>query len=89
MRFLFRENADIDKVKNRIDGCGGDPSISPQACNSGSAKYHAFNDQGYLQWDEDGDKKEVNSCSVGAHHMRLYANPWWVYPYDRNYNVTW
>jgi hypothetical protein len=89
MRFLFRYNAEIDNVKNAIDGCGGDPSISPTTCNSGSAQHHLFNDNGYNLWDDDGGKKQSNSCSSGAQHMRLYANPDSVWPYDRNYNDTW
>lgn len=88
-RFLFRQNAEIDKVKNALDGCGGDPTISPQVCNGGSAKHFIFWDAGYSLWDDDGGKKQSNSCTSGSQHIRLYANPANVSPYDRNWNSVW
>jgi len=88
IRFLFRQNAEIDKVKNALKGCVS-PIYFPSACSSGSENHLLFNDNGYDQWDGDGGIKEANSCSAGAQHMRLYANPANVYPYDRNWNSTW
>jgi hypothetical protein len=89
MRFLFFNNAEIDKVKDALDGCHS-PYIPAQTCNNGGGENAAFNDNLILQWDSDGGKKQTNTCSSsGAQHMRFYANPVDVYPYDRNYNTAW
>lgn len=90
LRFLFRQNAEIDKVKDALGGCAS-PIYLPFVCvTSGSQNHLQFNDNGYLQWDEDGGIKQGNTCAaVGSQHMRIYANPANVFPYDRNMNGTW
>ncbi|MFN0093802.1 MAG: hypothetical protein ACKVVT_03360 [Dehalococcoidia bacterium] len=86
MRFLFRDNANINKIKNAIDGCGGDPTISPTTCSSGGAQYHRFQDYpNSAEWDGDGGKKQSNHCTNGAQHMRLYARS----STDKNHNSEW
>jgi hypothetical protein len=89
MRFFFHENAEIDKVKNALDGCGGDPSIPTTTCSNGGEQSAYFDDNGYGQWDVDGGIKQANNCFSGSNHMRLYANPSHISPYDRNYSLTW
>ena len=87
LRFVFGENAEIDKVKDRIDGEGGDPTISPALDSSGSGK-KAWVDDGTQQtgssWDSDAGIKEGNNCGYDD-HMRFYAQS----GEDRNYNVQW
>ena len=88
LRFIFNDNAEIDKVKDKIDGCGGDPTISPEACSSGSIQGFYYDDGAqfpYTGWDGDGGKKQANYCLYGANHIRLYAND----TVDRNYNSIW
>ena len=87
MRFVFGDNAEIDKVKDHLDGEGNDPSISPELDDSGSSKdawvYDGIN-QTDDYWDSDGGIKEGNNCDYDR-HMRFYAQS----GEDRNYNSTW
>lgn len=87
VRFIFWDDANINRVKDRLDGCGGDPSLSPQVCSSSSTKYFRFNDgpetQYFEEVDWDGGKKQGVSCDYDQ-HIRVYA-------YDltgRNYNAS-
>jgi len=88
VRFLFRENAEIDKVKNRLDGCGSDPAYaSDQICSSGGAMHHRADDGSGEFYDQDSGKKRGSNCNSSNwdQHMRFYANP----ANDWNYNVDW
>lgn len=87
MRFIFADNATINKVKDRIDGVNNDPSISPPL-NAiwASTKYARIYDNDYPDEDWDGDqgkKNEVN-CGWNWGHARFYANG----PGDYNQNPT-
>lgn len=81
VRYLFKGNAEVDMVKNTIDGCGGDPSIFPCLGGSGSQKKFYGRTSGSWYWDEDGGKKMGASCELDQ-HIRVYA----IYPADRNYD---
>lgn len=85
VRYLWKGNAEIDKVKDRIDGCGGDPTLFDQRCSSGGpiSLHMVVTGPGDF-YDSDNGKKAGNSCSWDQ-HMRLYADP----GQDRNYNQTW
>ncbi len=73
---LFYNNAEIDKIKNRLDD-------SPwNYGTTGSAKYGRLSDDGgssYV-WDSDGGKKK-GSCTYVYQHYRIYADS-----DDRMYN---
>lgn len=72
LRFVFYNNAEVDYVKNKIDGCNGDPSISPTICNTlASAQYfwtYDTSDSGgnptsWLGYDADSGLKQTIGCS--------------------------
>lgn len=85
IRFLFRDDAEIDKVKHRVDGIGSDPFISPVLDAGGSTKYHYFNHEGSWEWDADSGIKQGLLC-ITDHHMRFYADS----SSDRNgYDTGW
>jgi hypothetical protein len=44
IRYVFTASASINYVKNRLDGAGNDPSISPQLTSGGSTKYAYIED---------------------------------------------
>ena len=75
---VFRNNADIDKVKAALDG---------YMHWRGSKMYARLKDtDGEAEWDEDGGKK-TRLCPVfgqTAHHSRFYADG-----DDRLYNTSW
>lgn len=85
-RFFFIQNAEIDKVKNILDGIGT-PSISPTLGSSGGAMFAFLHDgpeQGASSnWDQDSGIKQGLWCSWD-HHMRFYART----TTDRNYDVA-
>jgi hypothetical protein len=89
MRFVFANNAEIDLVKNRLDGCGGDPNISPTQCAYGGSMYQRLSDQAPsgngngTWWDSDKGIKHGYFCDYD-NHMRLYARP----SYDRMYSYS-
>ena len=86
MRFVFKENADIDYVKDRLDGRWHDPSISPNLNNVLAHHKFAYVDDGHdhqgSYWDEDKGLKNHTGCFWNFGHMRFYANG------DSNYNPT-
>lgn len=81
IRWLFAGYAEVDYVKDRIDGCGGDPSMTPCLGTSGSRKAFFGVDSGYSYWDQDGGRKAGSSCSAD-YHIRLYARS----DADQNYS---
>ena len=86
MRFIFADNATINKVKNRIDGVSNDPSISPLLPTSGTVKFAHITDNNYPNedWDKDSGKKNAVDCGWNWGHARFYANG----PSDYNQNPT-
>ena len=88
MRFLFYNNADVDLVKDRLDGEGGDPSIPGMLRSRVGARQYAYMDdhqtQNQFEWDRDSGFKNVNNCRWNLAHMRVYATG----DNDRNYNQT-
>lgn len=84
LRFVMYWEAEIDFVKHRLDGCGNDPTINPQLCDSGGQKWHRHNDGGGITWDQDGGKKQELVCQWDP-HMRFYANPIMDYNYNSDY----
>lgn len=72
---MFRNNAEIDKVK---------AILMPEFKNEGSAKYALLRDESYYTWDVDHGMKNPNDASCPSNvHMRLYADS-----DDRMYNLT-
>jgi hypothetical protein len=75
---IFRNNAEVDKVKAGLDG---------YMRHRGSKKYARLKDAGEeATWDEDGGKK-TRRCPVfgqTAYHFRVYADG-----DDRLYNTSW
>lgn len=83
MRFIFKDNADIDYVKDRLDGQRQDPRITPVLSDFGGAKYAHVDDgaqHGGNYWDSDRGIKNTPNCAWNFGHMRLYAKN------DRHYN---
>ncbi len=73
IRYLFAADAEVDKVKNTIDGCGGDPTINP--CLGDHVVHEAKfrgRENGYWYWDGDGGRKQGLSCQLDQ-HIRVYA----------------
>ncbi|MGH9614744.1 MAG: hypothetical protein ACRD4P_16880 [Bryobacteraceae bacterium] len=87
IRFLFRQNATVNKVKNRLDGCGSDPSYTvDQVCAKGGDMHEQFITNTNF-YDVDGGKKRGKSCASPLdEHMRFYA---YAAGYDYNWNPTW
>jgi hypothetical protein len=91
VRFIFKSNAAIDYIKNRLDGVGSDPYISPYLDDNGGQKYAYVDDgpEGGIDfvYDNDSGIKEGPSCDVGWDwgHMRLYVRT----SSDSNYNIQW
>jgi hypothetical protein len=80
VRFLFDTNAEVDKVKDTIDGCHS-VYLSPQLCDSASAKAFYGKENNVVYWDYDSGRKGGLHCQLDM-HMRVYA----VFPADRNYD---
>jgi hypothetical protein len=75
--FVFYNNAEIDRVKNAMDG------FLP---HTGSTMYGRLNDGAASVWDEDKGLKDKKCPIKGdAHHIRYYAPP----ERDRMYNRKW
>ena len=78
MRFLFAGGAvDVDYVKDRLDGAGDNPAITPDISDSGG-NIHAFLGDGSQQgtssnWDTDDGIKNWPGCVANFGHMRIYA----------------
>lgn len=81
LRYLFAGYAEVDYAKGRIDGCGGDQSLTPCLGSSGGAKYFFGVDSGTLYWDQDGGIKSGLHCMTD-YHLRVYARP----GVDQNYS---
>jgi hypothetical protein len=87
MRFIFKGNAEIDYIKDRLDGKHWDPSIHPNLGSMGWSKYSKFYDGGSQtdgEWDSDRGIKDDRNCNWNWGHMRFYASS----SEDRNYNQT-
>lgn len=80
MRYVFKNNANIRHVKNRLDGQGGDPNITPTWNFFGSTKWGHIYDgsdyqgRGLVEWDSDRGIKDHASCRWNHMHVRFYAN---------------
>jgi hypothetical protein len=90
LRFILYGSAEVDYVKYRLDGCNGDPTISPQLCNAtatGPMQFHNgdnIDNGGQGSWvgtDTDSGIKQTVGCSW-YYHMRVYARS----DTDHNYN---
>jgi hypothetical protein len=87
MRFIFYDNADVDKVKDRLDGVALDPRITPMLEWSGGPQYGGMLDyveDQATQFDGDRGIKDDPGCRWNNGHMRIYATSGG----DRNYNPT-
>lgn len=86
MRFIFHNNAEVDHVKDRLDGVFGDPGIIPVLpVKFGSRKYANIYDGGHYsgdRWDGDSGIKDQPACTWNSGHMRFYAKG------DQHYNST-
>ena len=86
MRFIFKNNADVELVKDRLDGVMLDPRIHPSLPSWVGATQYAHIDDGHEHvgsyWDGDKGFKNNALCRWNHGHMRVYAN------YDVNYNAT-
>ena len=91
MRYLFHDNAEVDYIKDRMDGVMTDPRIRPTVGNVGSLK-HAYifdgPDHNGSSWDSDGGIKNNPWCNWNLGHMRLYANDGQSYNRDLGYYVV-
>jgi hypothetical protein len=87
IRFLFRQNATVNKIKWRLDGCGSDPGYAQdEVCAEGGDMHEQFVNSSTF-YDVDGGKKRGESCaSPWDEHIRLYA---YAGGYDYNWNPTW
>ena len=78
MRFIFQNNANRNYVKDRLDGAGGDPTISPALDNPIGSKQYAHIDDGHEHvgsvWDWDKGIKNLPICQWNFGHMRIYGN---------------
>ncbi len=88
MRFLFAGDVvNVDYVKNRLDGEGDDPTITPELDSFGFGKF-AWLDDGQEQtdsnWDMDWGIKNYPGCTWNSGHMRVYAQS----GEDHNYGPT-
>lgn len=90
LRFVFYGNAEVDLIKDRLDGCGGDPTISPGICNDTVVSSENFGtgdniDNGgqgsWVGYDTDKGLKETVGCNW-YYHFRVYARS----DTDHNYN---
>ena len=78
MRFLFAGNAvTVDYVKDKLDGAGNNPAITPDISDDGWDQ-HAFLGDGPQQgtrsnWDSDDGIKNSPGCVWNFGHMRIYA----------------
>lgn len=87
MRFLFYNNAEVDEVKDRLDGVSNDPRITPFLNAKGWFQYAAMDDhqtQSVWEWDRDRGIKDHPGCDWNWGHMRIYATGGG----DRNYNTS-
>ena len=86
MRFIFAGSAvDVDYIKDRLDGKGNDPSISPKLDGAYSAKYSYMGDgpeQTGSNWDGDNGIKKYRHCGWNSGHMRIYAQSGEDHNYD-------
>ena len=86
MRFLFAGSVvDVDYIKDRLDGKGNDPSISPELDGGRSAKYSYMGDgpeQTGSNWDGDNGIKKYRRCEWNSGHMRIYAQSGEDHNYD-------
>ena len=88
MRFIFAGSVvDVDCIKDRIDGKGNDPSITPELSGGRSAKYSFMGDgpeQTGSNWDKDNSIKKYRLCDWNSGHMRIYAHS----NEDHNYDAS-
>ena len=79
MRFIFAgDGVNVSEVKNRIDGIGDDPAITPELDNGITFNYAWVHDgeeqpAGYSNWDSDRGIKDNPTCDWNWGHMRIYA----------------
>lgn len=87
VRYLFRENAEVDDIKDMLDGCSGNggPTINPCLGDDGGAKSHYYDDASGVYEDKDSGIKQGLTCEYWDYHMRVYAND----VNDWNYNDDW
>ena len=74
MRFIFAENAEIDKVKDRLDGHRGDLAIDPPLSSQGGWKYAWVDDSTErggsnprmtrTKWDTDRGIVQYDNCQM-------------------------
>ena len=86
MRLVFADNATTNKVKNKLDGEGSDPNITPPLDNTWGAIMHGrIQDNDHpAHWDSDMGKKNTVHCGYNWGHARFYATG----PSDYNQNST-
>ena len=91
IRYFFYGGAHVDKIKNRIDGCGNDPSLTPQLCNSGGGVNLKFIDSyPTIQYDsDDGKKRSISCANPWDYHTRIYAPNPDASSVDFGYNSNW
>lgn len=76
MRFIYKENATIDKVKDKLDGKDNNPSITPKLDARFGRPMHARiedDDYQHRDWDSDQGKKNNNHCGWNWGHSRFYS----------------
>ena len=73
MRFIFADDADVEYVRDRLDGDGNDPSITPELGGVGSNMKARLKDGSYWLWNFDGGMKNYPGCVLNYGHMRIYA----------------
>ena len=86
MRFLFAGSAvDVDYVKDRLDGYGQDPSLSPIIFDVGGNKRAYVSDgpeHTGSRWYSDRGKKNHINCQWNFAHVRIYAQSGEEHNYD-------
>lgn len=91
LRFIFWDNAEVDYVKDRLDGEGNDPWIYPQLNSLYKGSKYAYVDDGpeegpYSNFiDADRGIRDWPGCVDNWGHMRVYART----ETDRNYSPGW
>ena len=91
LRFIFWDNAEVDYVKDRLDGEGNDPEIDPELDSLKKGAKYAYVDDGPEEglWsnfiDTDRGIKDWPGCEFNWGHMRVYART----ETDKNYSAGW
>ena len=77
MRYLFKDNASVNHVKQRLNGDHNNPNIVPRLSNfwgDGSTKHAHMKDGSRAGWASDGGIKDFPHCRWNSLHLRVYAN---------------